>query len=196
MDLTMNKKYFDTLSELEDFILGFQEQGKFIFNIQSVEKRYFVQWEEQKYYVAQDGKSYPDEVWVTQEQEMIQIQDIEVEHLRNILRRVIRKEREYRKSVEDILDTLQELSLGEEADDESDTAPPSTTFHWKRIMNIIRKDVDDTFYSIPENMLDTFVELQEDITEADIGSDDWFDAKVEFRDLFGDYVKHPVNDDK
>ena len=130
----MNKKNFDTLKEVEDFVASFLDEPKYIFDVQknSEGKGFIVQWEEQKYYISQDGKTYPDEIWVTKDGTIIQIQDLDVEHLRNILRFLIRNDREYQKTFEMIMHKLQQrLMADSENEDEfgSNISTKSVTIH-------------------------------------------------------------------
>lgn len=91
---------------------------------------YEVQYIEHKTYTSLDGKSYPDEVWVTKEGDMKLIQDLEPEHARNILRMLLRQEREAKAGIEAMFEQIQSaLKNGStEEDDEfdSDTTTPHT----------------------------------------------------------------------
>lgn len=55
--------------------------------------------------------------------------------------------------------------------------------------NIIRKSCYGTEYSIPENMLQTFAQLDEKMENAEWNSDEEQDAIDDFRSHFGDYEK-------
>ena len=55
---------------------------------------FIVRWFEHKEYTAQDGKKFHDEIWRTKNGEIHLIQDLEPEHVRNILRMILRQERE------------------------------------------------------------------------------------------------------
>jgi len=80
-------------------------------------------WIERSNYVAQDGKEYIDEVWMTKEGDLIQIQDLSEAHAKNILRMMLRTERENRIMRENFLAQLQDAfhdayATEEFADDE------------------------------------------------------------------------------
>lgn len=65
-----------------------------------------MQWIEQKFYTAQDGKDYRDEVWTTIEGEMKLVQDLEPEHARNVVRMILRNERERKAAMDALLERL------------------------------------------------------------------------------------------
>ena len=90
------KKDFPTIDEAEAFVIPLYEEKKYIIDIRPLPEGqgYSVQWQEHKMYTAQDGKEYHDEVWVTQEGKLVQVQDLTEAHCRNVLRMLLRQERE------------------------------------------------------------------------------------------------------
>jgi len=100
------KKEFTSEKEVEEFIKDFQGNKEYIVDVFCPsENKFIVQIQTQKFYNAwDDGKSYPDEVWFTEEGDMIQIQDLTGEHMRNIIRRKIREERQMREAIASMME--------------------------------------------------------------------------------------------
>ena len=130
------KKDFATIDEAEAFVIPLYEEKKYVIDIRTLPEGqgYSVQWQEHKMYTAQDGKEYHDEVWVTQDGKLIQVQDLEEAHCRNILRMLLRQEREairrMNELAEQILGQLGELGDEDEAlsDDAARVAVPTGKF--------------------------------------------------------------------
>lgn len=103
-------------SEAQEFLENLAEEGRYVAMAQPVGNQFEVQWIEQKNYTAIDGKEFPDEVWVTKEGEMKLIQDLEAEHARNVIRMLIRRQREISEIVHQAMDDLASgaISLSEE----------------------------------------------------------------------------------
>lgn len=130
MDMKNNTLEFDTVEDVEDYIMSVPSEPKLIFDIYAptpTNSKYIVKWQEQKYYVAQDGKTFPDETWITQDGKSIQVQDLEVEHLRNIIRMIIRNSRKYEDTLRDLLEKVTETN----SDDLENYNPPKDdiTYH-------------------------------------------------------------------
>jgi len=87
-------KIIRTAEELEVFLVPLMAEGKYAIDIKELPSSagYLVQWQEHKTYISQDGKVFPEEIWFTEAGEMLQVQDISVEHCRNIIRMIIRNE--------------------------------------------------------------------------------------------------------
>jgi hypothetical protein len=101
------KKEFDTIEEAEALVTPLLNENKWVIAVvYTKDQKYLVQWIEQKMYTAQDGKEYRDEVWTTIEGEMKLIQDLEPEHARNVLRMILRNERERKAAMDILLDKL------------------------------------------------------------------------------------------
>jgi hypothetical protein len=82
------------------------------------DKSFSVQWIERKMYTAQDGQSFPDEIWTTKEGEIKCIQDLEPEHARNVLRMVLRNERKRSAAVDELTKAIMvSIETGEDLDD-------------------------------------------------------------------------------
>jgi hypothetical protein len=118
------KKEIKTFDELESFINPLLAEDKYVVEIRELPEKsgYTVEWQEHKTYVSYDGKVYPDEVWTTEDGRDLLVQDIEESHCRNILRMILRKERELQNRVDDIafelLTALDQLPTGEGEDGE------------------------------------------------------------------------------
>lgn len=69
-------------------------------------------WIELPKYTAQDGKQYTDEAWVTKEGDVIAVQDLSEAHAKNIIRMMLRQQREQAIFKEQFLRRLQEGLLG------------------------------------------------------------------------------------
>lgn len=95
------KQEFDTIEEAQEVAEPLIADGNYNVLVGMLRTGKFeVQWERQKTYVAMDGKEYSDEIWVTQSGEIKSIQDMEPEHVRNVLRMMIRNQRMVEKMME------------------------------------------------------------------------------------------------
>lgn len=101
------KKHFDSYKEMKEFLNSLLGETKYVVDINKTEDdSYDVQWKEHLTYIAQDGKVYPDEAWMTKNGELKLIQELEEEHAKNILRMIIRKEREVLAQTENLADKI------------------------------------------------------------------------------------------
>jgi hypothetical protein len=64
-----------------------------------------------------------------------------------------------------------------------------TTTLIDRPKNILKKDWDGHWYSIPEKMLDHFIQLVETVENSEIFSNEWYDAIDDLENEFGEYRK-------
>jgi hypothetical protein len=55
--------------------------------------------------------------------------------------------------------------------------------------NLIVRDADGEWYSIPPNMEKEFISLREEMFELDTSSEEYFDARSRLEEAFGTYVK-------
>lgn len=55
--------------------------------------------------------------------------------------------------------------------------------------NVLKKDADGHWYSIPANEADSFVQAVEAVMLAEFMSDDWYDANDDLNDRFGIYMR-------
>ncbi len=55
-----------------------------------------ITWLENKQYISIDNKEYTDEVWTKEDGTMIACQDLDHEHAKNIIRMILRQDRESR----------------------------------------------------------------------------------------------------
>lgn len=116
----MNKQTFNTVEELKDFIKGLDGNIKYVFDVVEKDQAFELRWEQQKYYTAADGQSYPDEVWETKEGQLYQIQDMSEEHVKNCLRMIIRNHREKVEMLKTLLQHIEEHIPDDHDDQNSD----------------------------------------------------------------------------
>jgi len=96
-----------TIEEAQALTESLHDEKKYIIEVlQLAAGGYAVQWQEHKMYTSLDGKSWPDEVWRTEDGRILQIQDIEPEHCRNILRMILRQEREAEEHLKELTGIL------------------------------------------------------------------------------------------
>lgn len=124
----MGKKILK-INELAEFVSEMSKDKTCVMDIiEMPDGNYEVQWTEQKYYVAQDGKTFPDEIWTTKEGDLINIQDLSEEHAKNIIRMMLRNNREYINKLDNLYKILEE-ELSMESEESEKTSPPSVTLH-------------------------------------------------------------------
>jgi len=117
------KKEIKTFEELESFINPLLAEQKYVVEIRELPEKsgYTVEWQEHKTYVSYDGKVYPDEIWTTEDGRVLLVQDIEESHCRNILRMILRRERELKNREDNItyelLNALGDLPIDEYEDE-------------------------------------------------------------------------------
>jgi hypothetical protein len=118
------KLEFKTINEMDDFAKPYSEDPKYIVDKwKKDDETYVLQIQEQKFYAGyQEAKMYPDEVWYTEDGTMIQIQDLTGEHMRNIIRHIIRKERETKEAIRNMMAQVTETCT-------EDEIPPTRVLH-------------------------------------------------------------------
>jgi hypothetical protein len=106
----MKKVIFST-EETETFVNQLLTEQKYVIDVQELPDAagWIVQWQEHKTYKALDGKEFPDEVWLTEDNRLFLVQDLEPEHCRNILRMMLRNERELKERFAQLSDHLVEI---------------------------------------------------------------------------------------
>ena len=115
------KKEVQTFEEAEAIVNPLLAEKKWAVSvIQKTDGSFMIQWMEHKKYTALDGKEFFDEVWTTEKGEIKLIQDLEPEHARNILRMILRKEREATEVMQDIFKEMAENYGDGEGFDEDD----------------------------------------------------------------------------
>jgi hypothetical protein len=57
-----------------------------------------------------------------------------------------------------------------------------------QLRNVLKKDQNGDTYSVPENMLNEFTRLNENIQNTATLSDEWFEAQEEFDSIFLTYL--------
>lgn len=120
------KKEATTFEEAEAIINPLVAENKWAITVmQNADGTFTIQWLEHKKYTAQDGKEFHDEIWTTKEGEMKLVQDLEPEHARNILRMLLRKDREatqamnalFQQAAEGLLEGLDEDGYDEDEEE-------------------------------------------------------------------------------
>lgn len=124
-EITQSEKFSDAKDALK-CIEKLRIEGKWAISatVDPADNTITIQWEPQKYYTAQDGKEYPDEVWTTLEGKMIQVQDLEPEHCRNIVRMILRQQRENAVAYQELVKEIGSLI---ESIEGTDDMPVATT---------------------------------------------------------------------
>jgi hypothetical protein len=114
----MNSKEFTDYEELMQFAESLIGEKKWAVDIRQIsDDLYTIYWIEHKTFKAFDGREFYDEIWTTAEGKIICVQDMDVEHVRNALRRVLRQDRETREILES---ALQQVAQAEDTGDQAD----------------------------------------------------------------------------
>ena len=120
----MQTKDFTDPDEAIAFVKTLQENNC-VDVMKTVDGTFRINWVENKMFTAFDGKEYADEVWTKEDGTMIACQDLELDHAKNIIRMILRNEREQRKAQQEMMESLQQamaqisstVNEGEEQDD-------------------------------------------------------------------------------
>lgn len=121
------QKDFDNYADAEEFVRKLFAEDKWAIAAQPGPdgEKCSVHWIERKTYVSHTGETHPDEVWVTIDNKMILVQDLEAEHARNIIRMMLRQERQAKASMAALADLI-EATMGDDLG-LSDIEEPTTT---------------------------------------------------------------------
>lgn len=95
-DLESAREFAETLYTNEKNYVEFLKKGDCI----------EVHWVEMKTYTTFDGKEFVDERWTTQAGELLLIQDLTPDHSKNIIRMMLRREREAQEYFENLAEIL------------------------------------------------------------------------------------------
>ncbi len=103
------KKEFSNYDDLAVFAQALVDEKKWAIATMELENGagYAIQWIEHKYFKTHDDKEFPDEIWTTKEGQMMCVQDLEPEHARNVLRMLLRQDREKSAMMQQIMETIQ-----------------------------------------------------------------------------------------
>lgn len=117
----MESKEFTDFAELEKFIQPLIDEKKWAIDIRQNTNTgvYKACWIEHKNYTSHDGGTYPDEIWTTIDGQMKCVQDLEPEHAKNVLRLLLRQEREQRQIIQAALQSIGDRMRNEEDDEGS-----------------------------------------------------------------------------
>jgi hypothetical protein len=138
------KKHFTDIGEAQDFVDDLYKEEKWIIKAtigNNDEGGYNVEWQEHKKYTAFDGKEYFDEVWTTEQGEVIFIQDLSEAHARNILRMILRNECIQKEAYAGLLDKLQSAMMNVVNEKDSTES-----------INESMPDVNDDKFTLPEGV--------------------------------------------
>jgi hypothetical protein len=89
----MNTKDFTDPDEAIEFVKLLQDNNT-VDVLKTVDGAFRINWVENKKYTTHDGKEFIDEVWTKEDGTMIACQDLELDHAKNIIRMILRQERE------------------------------------------------------------------------------------------------------
>lgn len=64
-----------------------------------------------------------------------------------------------------------------------------TTAIAEKSTNVLKKDADGHWYSIPANEVDGFVQAVEAVMLAEFMSDEWYEATDDLNDRYGCYMR-------
>jgi len=121
------KKIIEGIDALNEFLEPMLK-GEFVVGAKEIELNKFeVQWEVRKKYIAHDGKEFLEEAWMTEDGQMIQIQDLSEAHAKNILRMIIRQRRESERALAAMEKLFQAMDGAEDELEELGDVPVSTT---------------------------------------------------------------------
>ena len=149
----MNRQHFTDIEEAEAFVESLYKDDKWVIKASKGtddQGGYNVEWQEHKKYTAHDGKEYPDEIWVTEQGEMILIQDLSEAHVRNVCRMMLRNERLQRQAYSALLEGLQSAMLG---GDEGDEAPTDLIADLELAGDLAPADTEGSF-TLPEDVFE------------------------------------------
>lgn len=98
----MNKKEFTDYEELRKFVEPMIAEQKWAIDVRQNTKTgmYMACWIEHKNVDRGDESKEPDEIWTTRDGEMLCVQDMTDTHVRDVLRMLLRNEREARAMLE------------------------------------------------------------------------------------------------
>jgi hypothetical protein len=123
------KQFVESFEDMEKLVNTLKETDKYVIDIEQPpdEFGYIVRWVETAQYTAMDGKSYAEEVWVTRDGDMFNIKDLSEDHCRNIIRMLIRQQRDAYAEVDKIIEeTVKSLGV---AIDDIDHIPEARVLH-------------------------------------------------------------------
>lgn len=89
----MNTKYFIDPDLAIEFVQSLQENNT-VDVAKMADETFKITWIENKKYTTYDGKEFVDEVWTKEDGTMIVCQDLELDHAKNIIRMILRQNRE------------------------------------------------------------------------------------------------------
>jgi len=119
----MTIEILNSYSEVVDLIGDKIDDSSIAINVaQNAAGQFRVEIQPRKQYLDADNKLQFDEVWITKDGDMKQVQDLTEDHVKNILRMLLKAEREARMEYVNQLASVMEQALAEDEDLEEDEA--------------------------------------------------------------------------
>jgi hypothetical protein len=124
----MNKKEFTEYDELRKFVEPLIAEQKWAIDVRqnTTTGIYMALWIEHKSVEREGGTKEPDEIWTTRTGDMICVQDMSETHVRDVLRMLLRNEREQRAMIDNL---AQQMAAQVEAEETVPVAMPTNTVH-------------------------------------------------------------------
>ena len=117
------KKKFTDLESAREFAKTLRPNEENYVEFSKTDDGVEVRWVEIKTYIALDGMEFPDERWTTKEGEMLLIQDLTPDHAKNVIRMMLRQERNSREYLEYLAEILN--NCAESIEDTKEVDPGS-----------------------------------------------------------------------
>lgn len=122
------KQEVNNAEEVETLVNSLVAEKRWAINVIKLPTGTFViNWTEHKKYTARNGKEFFDEIWINDDGEIKLVQDLEPEHARNILRQMLRREREGEEFMNRLLSQV--VDDDDDDDDFSSIDKPNTQLH-------------------------------------------------------------------
>ena len=112
----MQSKYFNSPEEAIKFAESIKD-GNAVDGCEMADGTFRVSWIANKMIKLPDGIEVVDEVWTKQDGTLIACQDLEPEHAKNIIRMLLRNDRERQKLTLEIMNAMQAMHLDLEDED-------------------------------------------------------------------------------
>lgn len=111
----MQIKNFTDVDEASEFVKEFDNDDTVAYTcLPEQDGSITVKWITHKKYTDVNGTEIHDEIWQTRDGQLILVQDLETEHLRNILRMILRNRRERTAQLASLFESIAEGYAGEQ----------------------------------------------------------------------------------
>ena len=112
----MEIKDLNTAEEALEFAQKLHADDNSVDLVKTVDGLYRVRWIKNKKYITYDNKEFTDEVWMTEKEELICIQDLTEAHAKNIIRMMLRNQRQAQQTAAAMLESLSAIAGALESD--------------------------------------------------------------------------------